>query len=209
MKAKFRQYGIEITNKQEDAFKKFLEIFIEKNSHINLSSIREADAIIDKHFIDSLMLTKYIKLYGSVADVWTGWGFPGIPLKIYYGDPLEMTFIDSIGKKVKAVEEFCTLLAMKNFTGFHSRWEDLAKKNKHAGAYNFVVSRAVAYFPDLLQYTLPLLKKWGTLIAYKLESDVELDAARDTLKKFHSHIEKVEIYDFLGQKRSLIFVEKD
>jgi 16S rRNA (guanine527-N7)-methyltransferase len=161
MKELFRNYWLEITNKQEEQFQKFLSLFTEKNAQVNLSAIRDEDGIIHKHFIDSIMVSKYIKIYWNVADVGTGGGFPGIPLKILYGDALDITFIDSIGKKVKAVEEFCTALEMKNFSCIHSRSENLS--NKHKWHYNFVFSRAVAYFEDLLNYTFPLVKKEAIL----------------------------------------------
>ena len=206
MKEKFRKFWIEITNKQEAQFRKFLEIFIEKNSQVNLSAIREENAIIEKHFIDSLMVTKFIKLYWSVADVGTGGGFPWIPLKIFYGDALDVTFIDSVGKKVKAVEEFCTTLEMKNFSCIHSRSENLW--NKHKWNYNFVFARAVAYFDDLLNYAFPLVKKWGYLIAYKLDNPEELKASEKTLERFWARIDNIERYELEGQKRVIIFVKK-
>jgi len=62
MKNLFKQYDIHLNKKQETLFEKFLEIFQEKNAQINLSAIREKEAIIEKHFIDSLILTKYITL---------------------------------------------------------------------------------------------------------------------------------------------------
>lgn len=207
MKQFFRNYWIEITNKQEELFKKFLTLFIEKNSQVNLSAIRDEDGIILKHFIDSLMVTKYTKMFWSIADVGTGWWFPWIPLKIFYGDALDMTFIDSIGKKVKAVEEFCNWLECKNFSCIHSRSEDLG--NKHKAAYNFVVSRAVAYFEDLLHYTLPLVKKWWYFIAYKLDNPDEIEKVEKTLKKYNAFVEKIESYELEGQKRVLVFVKKD
>lgn len=207
MKQLFRDHWIEITNKQEESFKRFLALFIEKNSQVNLSAIRDEDGIILKHFIDSLMVTKYTKMFWSIADVGTGWWFPWIPLKIFYGDALDVTFIDSIGKKVKAVEDFCKGLECKNFTCIHSRSEDLG--NKHKAAYNFVVSRAVAYFEDLLHYTLPLVKKGWYFIAYKLDNPDEIQKAEKTLKKFNAFVERIESYELEWQKRVLVFVKKD
>jgi 16S rRNA (guanine527-N7)-methyltransferase len=65
----FEQYDIELSPKELQKFEKFLELFMEKNSHINLSAIREKDAIIEKHFVDSLMLAALYDIEGKVADL--------------------------------------------------------------------------------------------------------------------------------------------
>ena len=82
MKELLKKYDIELSELELEKFEKFLEIFKEKNSQINLSAIREDDAIIEKHFIDSIMLNIYLELEGKVADLGTGGWFPGIPLAI-------------------------------------------------------------------------------------------------------------------------------
>jgi 16S rRNA (guanine527-N7)-methyltransferase len=72
MKELLKKYDIELSELELEKFEKFLEIFKEKNSQINLSAIREDDAIIEKHFIDSIMLNIYLELEGKVADLGTG-----------------------------------------------------------------------------------------------------------------------------------------
>lgn len=72
MKTLLKKYHIELTAEELEKFKKFLSIFKDKNSKINLSAIREDEAIIEKHFIDSIMLNIFLDLKGKVADIGTG-----------------------------------------------------------------------------------------------------------------------------------------
>ncbi len=101
----FSQYNIELDPAEEAIFRKFLDLFIEYNSHTNLSAIRTPEAIVEKHFIDSLMLGNFLELSGKVLDIGSGGGFPGIPLKILF-PKVDFTLLDSVGKKVRAMNHF-------------------------------------------------------------------------------------------------------
>lgn len=208
MKKYFSENNIKISTQQEKKFALFLDIFSQKNTQLNLSAIRKEEDIIEKHFVDSLILTNFVSLSGKVADLWTWGGFPGIPLKIWYGDDLDITFIDSVGKKVSAVEEFCKKLDLRNYECIQSRGEDLWKQQNHRESYDYVVTRAVAYLEDLLRYSFPLLKKWGYLIAYKLDNPQEIADAQISLKKYGGKVERVEHYELSGQNRCLIVIQK-
>ena len=105
MQQLLEKYHIELSEEELEKFQKFLEIFMEKNSQINLSAIRDKDEIIEKHFIDSLMLGAFYDIEGKVADLGTGGGFPGIPLAIVSPDT-EFTLIDSVAKKLKCIDSF-------------------------------------------------------------------------------------------------------
>lgn len=76
LRTTFTAHGLDLPPQEEVLFSRLLEIFIEKNSHINLSAIRDAESIILKHFVDSLMLTRFTTLSGRVLDIGTGGGFP-------------------------------------------------------------------------------------------------------------------------------------
>lgn len=101
----FSQYNIELEPAEEAVFRKFLDLFMEYNSHTNLSAIRTPEGIIEKHFIDSLMLGNFVELSGKVLDIGSGGGFPGIPLKILFPE-VDFTLMDSVGKKVRAMNYF-------------------------------------------------------------------------------------------------------
>lgn len=204
----FQKYGITLTEKQKELFDTFLALFLEKNKHINLSAIRDENGVIEKHFIDSVMLSKFMNLeWKKMADVGTGGGFPWVPLKIFFWDTLEVTFIDSVGKKVKAVEEFRDTLKLKNCHFVHGRGEELWKK-LYKEKFDIITTRAVAYLPELIGFTFPMLKKGWILICYKLDNPEEIEEWRKSLQKFGAVIEKVEKYELADQKRSLIFIRK-
>jgi 16S rRNA (guanine527-N7)-methyltransferase len=209
MKSFFKKYSLPLNEDQEKKLDHFLALFIEKNKVINLSAIRDETGIIEKHFIDSLMITKFIDMKGSIGDLGTWGGFPWIPLALYLWEQVQIDCIDSIGKKVKVVEDFAQELALSNVAWVWGRAEELAKSREYFGKYDILVSRAVAYFPVLLWYGLPLVKKWGLFIAYKLENEVEIKEGGKLLREYNAKIEKVEHYEIEGQKRSFIFVRKE
>jgi len=212
----FKKYHIELEKDELEKFEKFLKIFKEKNSQINLSAIREDQDIIEKHFIDSIILNTFMDFEENalpdsptieVADLWTGWGFPLIPLAIVNPN-VNFTWIDSVGKKLKAVEEFAKELWLKNVKTLHWRAEEIWQDPKYREKFDFVVSRATAFFPTLLEYAIPLLKVWGIFIAYKLDDKEELKSAKKALSRLSSVIFKIKNYEIQGQKRTLVFIEK-
>jgi 16S rRNA (guanine527-N7)-methyltransferase len=104
-----QKHNLKLAPSQIEQFGKFLGLFMEYNSHTNLSAIRDEQGIIEKHFIDSLILTKFEDLSGKLLDIGSGGGFPGIPLKIFQPE-LDVTLLDSVGKKVNAMNHFVTEL---------------------------------------------------------------------------------------------------
>lgn len=222
MKKLLKKYKIELEDSELKTFEKFLEIFMEKNSKINLSAIRDKDWIIEKHFIDSIMLNIFVELDTplsvspptgekskniKILDLWTGWGFPLIPLAII-NPQIHFTGLDSVWKKLKAIEEFAKELELKNISTINWRAEEIWQDPKHREQYDYVVSRATAYLPTLLEYVIPLLKVWGIFVAYKLADKEELRAAKKAFSRLSSKIYKVKNYDIDWQRRTLIIIEK-
>lgn len=208
MKTHFEWAEIELDTEEIIKFEQFLALFVDKNSQINLSAIRTEDEIIEKHFIDSIYLNIFIELYGKVADLGTGWGFPLIPLAIT-NPHVEFLGIDSVAKKIKAVDEFCEELQLKNVSTLSQRAETLWQDPNYREKFDFVMSRATAYLPTLLEYALPLLKVNWYFIAYKLDDKQELKAAKKALSRLSATIEIVKNYHISGQDRTLIFIKKN
>nr|MDD3719877.1 16S rRNA (guanine(527)-N(7))-methyltransferase RsmG [Candidatus Gracilibacteria bacterium] len=204
----FELYDFQFDDETISKYERFLELFKEKNSQINLSSLRDNHSIIEKHFIDSLMLTKFFNLEGKVADIGTGGGFPLLPLAILNNDAY-FTGIDSVGKKLKAINEFVINLGLENVQTIHSRFEDIGNDKKYRESFDYVVSRATAYFPTLLEYAIPLLKVGGIFIAYKLDNIDEVNEGKKALEELNCKIIDTKKYSLGGQDRMLVFVKKE
>lgn len=207
----FKKYKIELEKEEIEKFEKFLEIFKQKNSQINLSAIRDDNWIIEKHFVDSVMLNIFLDFLEienpKVADLWTGWGFPLIPLAIVNPE-VNFVWIDSVGKKLKAIDEFAEKLELKNIKTLNWRAEEIGQNLDYRENFDFVVSRATAYLPTLLEYAIPLLKVGWIFCAYKLEDKEELKSAKKALTRLGTKILKVKNYRLADQDRTIIFFEK-
>lgn len=217
----FLQNGFELSPQERDSFEKYLALFLEYNAHTNLSAIRDEPGIIEKHFVDSLYGVNAIlgdqenSLHGflqpqewhmsmKLLDIGSGWGFPGIPLKIVIPE-LEVTLLDSVGKKVKAMNHFVQELKLENIGAIQERAEVLAKDPKHNGKYDFVVSRATAYITDILKWSLPFLRPNGKIILYKMPSEDEMKDIMKIIKKL-SLVNIWELSYELWWKERVLFV---
>jgi 16S rRNA (guanine527-N7)-methyltransferase len=118
------------------------------NQQINVISRKDMDSFYMHHVLHSLSLVTLLKFQpGSrILDLGTGGGFPGIPLAIVFPE-VHFHLVDSIGKKIKVVNEVSTALGLKNVTTQHARVEEVK------GQFDFVVSRAVAPLAELLSWT--------------------------------------------------------
>ncbi len=142
---------------------------MEKNKQINLSAIRDEEWVKVKHIQDSLELEKIInwKEWMRIADIWTGWGFPLMPLAISHPE-CNFVWIDSVRKKTIAVWEILDELEVKNVEMMRTRIEEL--KNQ---TFDLVTARAVADSDKLLNRATPLVKKWWRIALMKQVNDEE------------------------------------
>lgn len=139
----------------------FLEILLEKNQELNLTGAKDLETLFWKHFLDSLAVLSIPNL-GITADWGCGGGFPGIPLAMarrWAGDSTPVYFVDSIGKKVKAVEEFCERMHLDQTKGFVGRGEELIRDGKLKDV-NTVVMRAVAPAERAWKWVTPHVPNW-------------------------------------------------
>ena len=169
-KEKMCSYGkiinIEFDEKQIKQFYEYMLLLIEWNEKINLTAITDPEEIILKHFIDSLTINKYINENKTIADIGTGAGFPGIPLKIYRSD-LKITLVDSLNKRINFLNEVITKLNLKDINTVHSRVEDFGKNKEYREKYDYVTARAVANLATLSEYLIPICKINGKCICMK------------------------------------------
>jgi len=136
------KYFPDLTDQQMDQFGRLGPLYEEWNAQINVISRKDIEQLYERHVLHSLAIAKVIRFkpHTTVLDVGTGGGFPGIPLAILFPETSFM-LIDSIGKKIKVVNEVASALGLTNVTAEHIRVEEVKQK------FDFVVSRAVTAFP--------------------------------------------------------------
>lgn len=172
-------------------FHKYMEVFLEENSKINLMSKNDEKFLYEKHIYDSLaiklLFNKLKILPKSILDIGTGGGFPSLPIAIEYPE-ICVTGIDSIQKKILAVTTIANKLDLKNIKFIRERVENLKTEK-----YDIITSRAVAKVSQLIEYAYPLLNQDGFMVLYKskLLND-EIEEAKPLIRKFH-----LKIYDII------------
>lgn len=145
----------QLTEKQLQQFSQLPALYTEWNDKINVVSRKDLENLMERHVLHSLSIAKFFRFLPSskVMDLGTGGGFPGIPLAIFFPE-VDFHLVDSIGKKIKVVDEVAAALHLKNVKAEQLRGEKAPK-----GQYDFVVSRAVTTIETLFHWTKPLLSK--------------------------------------------------
>lgn len=186
--------------------KALIELFLEINSQVNLSAIRDEEGVYMKHIMDSLELTKAINLweYTHLCDVGTGGGFPLLALSKYKNDHkinLQLTGLDARRKKIDAINLMIEKLWLPDTKAVRSRVED------HRQTYDIVTARAVAYADKIIPRCVPLCKKWWIICLYKEVKPEEREEIVKQCKKFSLSIEKEHRYRlFDGDIERVIYV---
>ena len=208
LREKLKKINIEFDDKKIEQFYKYMNLLIEWNEKINLTAITEPDDIILKHFIDSLTISKYINENKKIADIGTGAGFPGIPLKIAKPN-IQMFLIDSLNKRIKFLEEVIKQNEIANTFAIHARAEEIGHNKEYRGNFDVVTSRAVARLNVLLEYMMPLVKLGGKCICLKGPNiGEELEEAKKAIDILGGKIEKVEEIELpdSDNKRTIIII---
>ncbi len=179
----FKEYNIDLNEKQIEQFNKYYEFLVSENQKYNLTAITEYDDVLIKHFLDSVLPYKEFKDNTKILDVGAGAGFPSVPLAILRPD-IQFTLIDSVNKKVNFLIQLKTILNLSNINPIHTRCEDFAKLNREK--YDYVVARAVAPMNVLCEYLIPFAKVNGQVFMYKGDNfEYEIKQCENVLKMFH------------------------
>ena len=149
------KYFSDFNAEQLSQFTALEALYKDWNEKINVISRKDIDNLYLKHVLHSLSIAAAFNFVDgtSIIDIGTGGGYPGIPLAIYFPG-VKFHLVDSIGKKLKVVEEVVAAINLKNVTVEHKRAEEIKDRK-----FDFAVSRAVAPLKDLWRWSKPLLNK--------------------------------------------------
>ena len=208
-----QQLHIALSEKQMEQFLQYYEMLVEKNKVMNLTAITEFDEVVEKHFLDSVSLTKQMDLHQplKVLDLGTGAGFPGIPLKIVFPE-LEITLMDSLNKRVLFLQDVISSLQLQDIEAVHGRAEEAARNKKYREGFDLCVSRAVANISTLSEYCLPFVKIGGSFISYKSSTiEDELEDGKKGIAILGGKVK--DVYKFTlpdsELQRSFVIIEKE
>lgn len=206
-----KKIDVILDEEQIQKFYKYMELLLEWNEKINLTAIVEPRDVILKHFVDSLTICKELQKNKTLADIGTGAGFPGIPVKILRPD-LDITLIDSLNKRVNFLTMVIEALKLEKIVALHGRIEDFGKNKKYREKFDYVTSRAVANLSTLSEYMIPLVKIGGKCICMKGSNiDEELKNAEKAVKTLGGKIEKVDTFLLpdTDMGRNIILIKKE
>ena len=142
---------------------RYADLLVEKNKVMNLTAITEPADIARLHFLDSAALLTIADFKEkTVADVGTGAGFPGVPLRIIEPS-MHLTLLDALNKRVEFLKEVCGDLGLADVECVHARAEEFAADRRES--FDLVTSRAVAALPLLCELCLPLVNVGGSFIS--------------------------------------------
>lgn len=211
IKEKSEVMGVSVSDDLIEKLEIYAKELKEWNEKINLTAITDDEGIAVKHFIDSLMLLKYVDIpeNSKIIDVGTGAGFPGLVIAATRPD-VKVTLLDSTSKKLKVVNDIGEKMGLSNYEILNMRAEEAGQKKDYRECFDFATARAVAELRVLSEYCLPFVKQNGYFISMKgALADKEIENASNALKTLSGKIE--EKYNFSlcdAGERNIIKIKK-
>ena len=209
------EIGIDLNDKMLSSFDLYYKNLLEWNAVMNLTAITEEKDVFEKHFLDSLTITKIVSRETldkecTLMDLGTGAGFPGLPIAIVFPN-IQVVLVDSLNKRIRFLEDTVQKLGLSNVTCIHARAEELSRNKKYREKMDICCSRAVANLSTLSEYCLPFVRKGGFFISYKTEQvQNEIDQGKNAIKVLGGGNVQVEFFTLPGTdyQRSLVKIEK-
>lgn len=210
----FAKYGILIDEEAIDKLERYYQLLLEWNEKINLTSIVEKEDVIWKHFLDSALIMKSETWKEiekkKILDVGTGAGFPGMVLAILNQDE-EFVLLDSLRKRVDFLKLVIDQLQLKNVEAIHGRAEVYGRNVNYRNQFDFVLSRAVAELPVLMEYCIPFVKKDGFFVSYKgKKQEEEVNQSTNAFQELTAQFDHLEQFE-LGESemRYLLYIKNN
>lgn len=200
----FEANGITLSPLQLQQLHTYAQLLVEWNEKFNLTAITEMHEIYVKHFLDSILLAKNYHTAGSLCDVGTGAGFPGLVLKIYQPQ-LQVTLLEPNGKRVSFLNAVISQLQLEGIETVNQRAEDFAKERFET--YDFVTARAVASLNVLAELCLPLTKVHGHFLAMKgPKAYQELAEAEKAIQTLSAQTNSIQAFG-LGDDQTRVIID--
>lgn len=181
----------------DEILEKFYQLFVimlETNEKMNITAITDEDAVIARHFADSLLLLRAnIESGSKICDIGCGGGFPSFPIAIARPD-ITVMGVDSTAKKIAYVNDTAAKLGLKNLTAISARAEDISSVGgEYREKFDLVCARAVAALPILSELCLPFVNVGGRFVALKSKTaDEELADSKKGIVTLGGKIESIE-----------------
>lgn len=212
-KSTFELNSLPCSDEQADSLFSLTDHMLEVNKSLNLTAIKEEKAVILKHYVDSLTVSKYIPVNSRMIDIGCGAGFPTLPLAIFRPD-LAIYALDGTAKRINYVSETAKMLGISMVTAIAARAEELGNDPNFRESFDIVTARAVASLPVLCELCLPFVKVGGKMIAMKSQqASDEISSAQNCIKLCGGEISEVISCNLTSKngdvdERNLIIIKK-
>lgn len=160
-------FGLHLSDQQIGAFSKYLDLLVRWNRVISLTSVNDPEETAERHFGESIFAASVVNLHGRLADVGSGAGFPGVPLKIVISG-LEVVLLEPNLKKSAFLIDLCAALELTDIEILRNRYEELDPPLAH---FDIITSRAVGDYKHMLHWAGRALNAGGKVILWLGEQD--------------------------------------